>query len=200
MNLPPLLVSILEGALKNGATHVDIDRAEVVLWRGTKRVGVGALPPETFPHFVTILRAIASMPEGASDGHLVFHGPAGPLPADIELTEERLRIVFSSDAEATEARHVIETALSESARVGAHRVVIKADGITFWSGETMIGVATSSASMPALLAQARKLGSIPDDAKEGGAVLFGPEGPASLRIELTDDAITLTRPTGPDVG
>ena len=116
------------------------------------------------------------------------------------VEEERLRIVFSSDAEATEARHVIETALSESARVGAHRVVIKADGITFWSGETMIGVATSSASMPALLAQARKLGSIPDDAKEGGAVLFGPEGPASLRIELTDDAITLTRPTGPDVG
>ena len=191
MMLPSLLVSILEGALNNGATHVEIGRDEVVLFRGAKRLGAGALPPDTFAHLGTVLRGNASMTSDATDGHAVFHGPSGPVEVDVHFTAESIRLVFSPDGERMEAERTVNAALAEGARIGATHIVIRAEGIALFEKEAMVGVSPCNVTMRSLVAHVRRLGTIGADTSTGQAVVFGPHGPSTLMIELANDAITL---------
>src|SRR5688572_4707171 len=100
--LSPLLVSILQGALQNGATHVDIDPSLVVLWRGDTRLGDGDLPPDSFAALIATLRAHAHMTADATHGRAVFHGPLGPVPVEVEVGDGRARMTFATDARAVE--------------------------------------------------------------------------------------------------
>lgn len=177
MNVPPLLVSILEGALSTHATHIDIDPSDIVLWRDDVRLGVAALPPGTFPHVVTILRGLASMTLDAVDGRTTFHGPRGPLSADIHFGVDSIRLTFSK------AKHLIDASITEGCRIGASRVVIESERMTYWKGSEMIAVAHVEVPFAEIVREAKALGAT--------AVVLRPEGPMTLRVDL-GDTITLS--------
>jgi hypothetical protein len=155
--LSPLLVSILQGALQNGATRIDIDAALVVLWRGDTRLGDGDLPPGSFAALVSTLRAHGHMTPDAQFGRATFYGPLGPVPIELELTGDRVHMTLVVDPRAAHAEDAVNAALGEAARLGADSIVFAPTGLGFWRGDAVVGVSTLDAALlPAIIAHTRE--------------------------------------------
>lgn len=155
--LSPLLVSILQGALTNAATHIDISPTLVVLWRGDNRLGDGDLPPGTFDALVASLRLHAQMAPDATSGRAVFHGPLGPVPVDLALADGSARMTFAADPHAAAVEHTINSALGQAASLGADSIVFAPTGIGFWKGPDLVGVASFDAALlPAIIEHTRE--------------------------------------------
>jgi hypothetical protein len=155
--LSPLLVSILQGALTNAATHVDISPTLVVLWRGDTRLGDGDLPAGSFDALVTSLRMHAQIAADATTGRAVFHGPLGPVPVDLLFADGTARMTFATDPHAVEVEHTINSALGQAAALGADSIVFAPTGIGFWNGPDLVGVASYDAALlPAIITHTRE--------------------------------------------
>ncbi len=155
--LSSLLVSILQGALTNAATHVDISPTLVVLWRGDERLGDGDLPQGSFAALVASLRMHAQMTPDATTGRAVFHGPLGPVPVDLLLGDGTVRMTFATDPRAVEVEHTINAALGQAAALGADSIVFGPTGIGFWQGAALVGVASFDDSLlPAIIDHTRE--------------------------------------------
>jgi hypothetical protein len=198
--LPPFLISILQPCLEVGATHVEIGHDEIVLFRGAEALGSAPAPPGGFPAIVEMLRSFSeadSMDGGVERRKAVFHSPAGPLPAELEIHEDRVRLVLSQDERVTEVEHVVNLALAEAARQGAERVGFASRGMALWKDGELVGVAEFDAALlPPLVTYARKLGGIADGERKGTAVVMGEGSARTLTIEIVEwdgeDTVLLT--------
>lgn len=179
--LSPLLVSILQGALQNGATRIDIDPKLVVLWRGDTRLGDGDLPPDSFAALVTTLRAHGHMTPDAQFGRATFYGPLGPVPIELELTEDLVRMTLVIDPRAAQAETAVNAALGEAARLGADSIVFAPTGVSFHAESEVVGTAPLDAALlPAIIAHTRE-----------PAIAFGASGQRvsiSTTVETRDGA------------
>ena len=132
--LPPFLVSILAPCLEHGATHVDLGRETIVLYRGDEKIGDAPSPEGEFDGIVGLVRSLS---EPAGDGgsferrKAVFQSPAGPLPVDIEIHADTVRLVLATDAAAARVQGVVDAALTEAVRLGAQRLAFSSTGIAF---------------------------------------------------------------------
>lgn len=155
--LSPLLVSILQGALTNAATHVDITPTLVILWRGDARLGDGDLPAGSFDALLAALRQHAQVAPDATSGRAVFHGPLGPVPIDLVFGDGTARMTFATDPHAVDVEHTINAALGQAASLGADSIVFSATGIGFFDGADLVGVATFDAALlPAIIDHTRE--------------------------------------------
>ena len=179
--LSSILVSILQGALANAATHVELGSKLVVLWQGDARLGDGDLPAGSFDALVAELRAHAQVAPDATSGRAVFHGPLGPVPVDLAFGADTVRMSFVADPQAAKVEHTVNSALTQAARSGADTIVFAPTGIGFWKGPDLVAVASLDASLlPALITQTRE-----------PAVAFGASGQRLLittTVETRDGA------------
>lgn len=201
--LPPFLVSILAPCLEHGATHVVLGRETIVLYRGEESLGEAQTPEGEFDNIVGLIR---SLTEPAGDAGVfekrkaVFQSPAGPLPVDVEIQPDRLRLTLTIDAGAARAESVVNDALTQSVRLGVQRIAFTAEGLAFWKDGKLEAVAElERALLPHVVAFARKLGSIREGERRGMAVLMGEARAMTLTIEIVpqdgEDTAVITRST-----
>src|SRR6202012_5266610 len=121
--LSAMLISILEGSLRAGATSAIISKTAGTarLVQGSKPLGQGPLPPGMFDPLANELRAL-----GGRDGArspVSVHSPVGPLQLFVEIDPDELRIFFARDSNEAAAEAAFGQLMARMVALGGDRVL-----------------------------------------------------------------------------
>jgi hypothetical protein len=190
--LSPMMVSILEGCLRAGATCAVISAAArtVSLVRGDAPIGQGALPAGTFGPLTAELRALGAR-EGARS-KVSVHSPIGPLDLHVEMDPAELRLFFPHDSGQAEAEAAFNALMDQVASLDADRVVCARGQASFHRGAELVAVAPLTTQAAALLV-AHGHTFVPKGQQSGGGVLLSTRGkPRMLDVQLSDAGVVFS--------
>jgi hypothetical protein len=179
--------TILESSVRNGATHVDVTTAAIILFRGETRLGVAKLPDGIFPDLVAKMRSMAKFAEGAQEGEVRFSGPSGDLTTLIGFGEgdAGFRLTLSHDPEAARAEAIVHQTFEAMDEMNADLAIITEDGIAFAHHGEEVGVADLPVgSFGPVLALARSLAKVPHGEGEGIAFPYGGDETVPVSIAI----------------
>jgi hypothetical protein len=190
--LSPLLISVLEGCLRAGATHVNISVSQVLLMRGETELGVGDLPSGAYAVIAGELEAMGARSGGASA--ITVHSPVGPLELQVEMGRDATTLRFPRDANEAGGEAAFSALVARAHGLGANGLRCVPQQVAFMRAQEMLAVASlDDATLDALIAYGRSVASIGPGERAGKAVLMSESGQhRTLDVELLDGGISFS--------
>jgi len=190
--LSPLLISILDGCLRAGATHAKISLLQVQLMRAETELGVGDLPSGAYTVIAAELQAMGAR-SGATSA-ITIHSPVGPLALQVEMGHDATVLRFPRDANEAEGEAAFSALLGRADGFGANGVRCVPQQVAFMRAQEMLAVAPlDDATRDALIAYGRIVASIGPGERAGKAVLMSGSGqPRMLDVELLDGGVSFS--------
>lgn len=190
--LSPLLISILEGCLRGGATHAVASRLEVRLFRGESVLGDASLSFGQYGGLVAELRGLGGRAGEAAK--VTVHSPVGPIALTVEMGSETTTLRFPRDAVEAEGEAFFTALVGQADGLGATRIQCVPEQVAFFRGNELLAVtAVGPAQLEALVVYGRIVGGIAPPERRGSAVLMSASGTRRmLAIELLDPGVVFS--------
>lgn len=183
------LITILQGALRGGATDVEIFDTRKVRWlRGGDLVASGELPEGAFAALGDELVGLGARRDATANVTVI--SPVGPLTVEVALAPQRVRIAVR-DEEQARAEDAFSELMAHMRSISADRVTCTATEALFARGDSPIeSVPLVEGALALLVRHGTMLAGLdPANNRSGRAVLFGGKQPMTLSAALTDDGI-----------